>query len=187
MNKIKVDVTKLTEKQQDEFIIGFHSVLCLNDYHDQTIDTPWCAPWTYTDEILVPAFDKIDYFKIGRSYAFEVAFDVIDLITQDITTELEFNLENENFSHHVFLDAQIYASNYADFTLTDYAKQFIKAIFKYCDIQTIRIKNNKVSFIFSSGLSCNNINDFEAHIFKFLTILVNYAKEWQKFINQLNS
>lgn len=145
MALIEVDVSNLSEKEQNEFIEGFGSIFALSDMdEDAESPAPWCAPWTYTDSITIDDQNlttKTYYFSLGRNYAFNVATDVLKAMEQEIETEIVEYL-NEQSVENKYLKIQDSTREAIDefeddpnarepkirLNLTGYTQQFIEVL-----------------------------------------------------------
>lgn len=211
--KIKIDLSTLSEHDQDDFIDGFRSILAMDDYNDPYVETPWCCPWTYTYSITMsePLNKQNFYFALGRQFAFKMAPDIVTSgICLDIQNEMDisdkYSIDTINDHQSRFLELQdkidpdLKNTNPLSgiiFKITPYASQFIKALTTLeseQDIAYICIKDlSDIKKFDKNHMGCFNSDNSPANLacvipqlVIFLDKLCEYAAEWSEFYVKKN-
>lgn len=216
MALISVDITNPSDHDKDEFIKGFRSILAMKDYDDPYVETPWCAPWTYTDSIKVESDELIrkdNYFALGRIYAFKTAPDIVSsLISHDIETEIQEcmsisdknSIDSMNDYDSSFLELEDLNDLLIDeqdselsgiiFPIKGYAQQFIEALEPDLDVSYIGAKESfdigkidKNNMICFDSDNCKiDLDNVDSTVAIFLNKLCELATEWRDFYVQQN-
>lgn len=209
IKKIKIDLTTLSEHDQDDFIDGFRSIFAMDDYNDPYVETPWCCPWTYTESIDVEydeSIEKKDYFNLGKNYALSIAHDIVsDAVNQDIQSDIikcidiytsEYNYDSINDFESRFLELEDLNSQKDKenpelsgiiFTITDYAKQFIEVFEPELDVSYIGAKESfDIGKIDKNNMRCFDsdncpvdLDQVNPDVVIFLNKLCELAVEWR--------
>lgn len=181
MSKITLNVSDLSENEQNEFIDGFRSVLAIDELDNER---PYCAPWTYTDSIDVESDSVIEQgnvFAIGREYAFEVREDVLKDICLDVENEISFFIDTDfNFSSiNDFSSRFLEVSNHrgTSFKLTPYGEQFIEVFYPDLKINYIGLINGEICCIDEDGFVV--AGELNEAVQQYLDTLCELAKVWR--------